>query len=80
MIPFLWIYFGNNAALDPPIQLGHMGELKQAMVNWQDQFTRHISNVSLKFLFDKGDPFLRHHIPGGGDCSRLHSLLRWSVS
>jgi 4-amino-4-deoxy-L-arabinose transferase-like glycosyltransferase len=68
LIPFLWVYFSNNSALTRRFNTITWVNSGDPWSVFFDHFREsYLTDVSLDFLLEKGDPLLRHHIPGGGE-------------
>ena len=68
LVPFLWVYFSNNAAVTGRFNSVTWVDMSQPWsVLWDRFYDAYSTDISLKFLLDEGDPLTRHHIPGSGE-------------
>lgn len=68
LIPFLILYFSNGSAITRRFNnITYVNFDKPWLQLWHEFSDAYLTDISLKFLLDEGDPLTRHHIPGSGE-------------
>lgn len=65
--PFLYVYFTDNSRITKRFNhITYVNFDKPWGQLWTEFSESYLQDISLTFLLDKGDPLLRHHVPGMG--------------